>query len=125
MLRWSIFFKFVSLIYKVHFFSVTNITVCWGLCNLCRKVNVSTDQSSTYSYSRTKPKISLTANRTVNGEFLDHQRGDCAGTDVNKMHTQAWWNISLPDLAIIYKINLMFRENGKFVNPEFGTYKPS
>uniref|UniRef100_K1QST5 Uncharacterized protein n=1 Tax=Magallana gigas TaxID=29159 RepID=K1QST5_MAGGI len=36
--------------------------------------------------------------------------GDCAGTNVDGTHKQAWWNISLPDLANIYKINLMFRE---------------
>nr|XP_034313602.1 uncharacterized protein LOC105320538 [Crassostrea gigas] len=90
---------------------LTTITVCRGLCNLGRLENVRTDQSSTYKYDQTFHNIELTADRAVNGRFLNHSGGDCAGTDVSKKHTQAWWNISLPDPAIIYKINLMFREN--------------
>lgn len=99
-------------------FSVTNITICRGLCNLGSLENVRTDQSSTYRYSSTYNYTYLTADRAVNGKFLVHEAGDCAGTDVLKIYNQSWWNISLPDLADIYKINLMFRQNCKFANPE-------
>nr|XP_034313215.1 uncharacterized protein LOC105333579 isoform X2 [Crassostrea gigas] len=86
----------------------TNINVCWSLCNLCRRVNVTTDQSSMYIF--TEFKIKLTADRAIDGKFQNFTNGDCAGTNVDRKHKQAWWNISLPDLANIYKINLMFRE---------------
>lgn len=92
------------------------------MCNLCRRVNVSKNQSSYYKYANGKR---LTADRAVDGKFLNHREGDCAGTSVDGIHKQSWWNISLPDLAIIYKINLMFRENCKFVNPEFDVYRPA
>lgn len=97
---------------------MTTITVCRGLCNLGRLGNVTTDQSSTYRYTEKYNYIKLTADRAVNGKFLNHSGGDCAGTDVYGVYNLSWWNISLPDPAIIYKINLMFRENSKFVNPE-------
>lgn len=91
--------------------------------NLCNQGNVTTNQSSTYRYAAEDPKIDLTADRAVNGKFLNHRGGDCAGTNVDGIHIEAWWNISLPDLAIIYKINLMFRQDSKFVNPEFDAYR--
>lgn len=72
---------------------------------------MSTGQSSYYRY--TASNINLTADRAVDGMFINHTRGDCAGTNTDKTYTQAWWNISLPDLADIYKINLMFREGCK------------
>lgn len=72
---------------------------------------MSTAQSSYYRY--TASNINLTADRAVDGMFINHTRGDCAGTNTDKTDTQAWWNISLPDLADIYKINLMFREKSK------------
>lgn len=118
------FFKLVliSSIYNVHFyFSVTNITGCWGLCNLCRQVNVSTAQSSYYRHTARNININLTANRAVNGKFLDHNGGDCAGTSTDKNNKWAWWKISLPDMTYIYKINLMFRENSTFIIPENNT----
>lgn len=110
------FFHYINCsysIYKIHFFSATSITVCWGLCNLCTRVNVSTGQSSYYRYTDPNININLTADRAVNGEFQNHRRGDCAGTNTETQYMQAWWNISLPDLADIYKINLMFREGCK------------
>lgn len=115
---WMFFFLFPQLtIYIfVFFFTVTNITVCWGLWNLCRRVNVTTDQWSYYRYTQTN--INLTADRAVNGKFLEHKEGHCAGTNIDGNNKPAWWNISLPDLADIYKINLMFRQNCKFANPE-------
>lgn len=117
--RWM-FFLFPQLtIYIFGFFPVTNITVCWGLCNLCRRVNVTTEQSSYYRF--TKININLTADRAVNGKFLDHNGGDCAGTSTDKNNKWAWWKISLPDMAYIYKINLMFRENSTFIIPENNT----
>lgn len=54
--------------------------------------------------------IYLTADEAVNGKFLNYWEGDCAGTNTDRAHKQAWWNISLPDLAVINKINLMFRK---------------
>lgn len=101
---------------------MTTITVCRGLCNLGRLGNVTTDQSSTYTYTEQYNYIKLTADRAVNGRFLKHTEGDCAGTNVYGVYNLSWWNISLPDPAIIYKINLMFRENSKFVNQEYDTY---
>lgn len=46
---------------------------------------------------------------------LEHEAGDCAGTNIDEENKLAWWKISLPDLADIYKINLMFRQGCKFV----------
>lgn len=74
---------------------------------------MSTGQSSYYRY--TENKINLTADRAVNGKFLEHEAGDCAGTNIGEENKLAWWKISLPDLADIYKINLMFRQGCKFV----------
>lgn len=52
---------------------------------------------------------------------LEHEAGDCAGTNIDEENKLAWWNISLPDLADIYKINLMFRQGCKFVIPKNNT----
>lgn len=82
---------------------------------------MSTGQSSYYRYIATNND--LTADRAVNGRFLLHEAGDCAGTNIDDTNKPAWWNISLPDLAIIYKINLMFREISKLVNLEFDVYR--
>lgn len=80
---------------------------------------MSTGQSSYYRY--TENKINLTADRAVNGKFLEHEAGDCAGTNIDEENKLAWWNISLPDLADIYKINLLFRQGCKFVIPKNNT----
>lgn len=72
---------------------------------------MSTGQSSFYRYTHSTINISLTANRAIDGKFQKHIKGDCAGTNTEGIFNQSWWNISLPDLAFIYKINLMFREN--------------
>ncbi|XP_078334144.1 uncharacterized protein LOC111133852 isoform X4 [Crassostrea virginica] len=78
------------------------------VCNLCLLPNVVTNLSSTYYY--TEFKIELNASLAVNGKYQNHKEGDCAGTNVKRNFTNAWWNISLPGLATIYKVNLLFRE---------------
>lgn len=93
-------------------FTVTTISACSGLCNLCRLENVTTDQSSVYIYSDRNDE--LTSRQAIDGKFQNH-RTDCAGTWVISEYIEAWWKIILPDLANIYKINLMFRENSKLI----------
>ena len=82
------------------------------VCNLCRLPNVVTNSSSAYIYTQTN--IKLNASRAVDGEYQSHANGDCAGTKVSKTFARAWWNVILPGLATIYKVNLLFRENSKF-----------
>ena len=82
------------------------------VCNLCFLPNVVTTSSSAYIYTDTDKK--LDANLAIDGKYQIH-RNDCAGTNVRQIFTNAWWNISLPGLATIYKVNLMFRENSKFL----------
>ena len=82
------------------------------VCNLCRLPNVVTTSSLTYYY--TYFRIELNASLAVNGKYQNHSNGDCAGTNVGITFTNAWWNISLPGLATIYKVNLLFREKCKF-----------
>ena len=82
------------------------------VCNLCRLPNVTTNSSSRYRYTNS---IELIASLAVNGKYQNHGNGDCAGTNVGINFTNAWWNISLPGLATIYKVNLLFREKCKFL----------
>lgn len=102
----------VSLFTDTYFFSVTIVTSCLGFCNLSW-LKTNSSQSSTYIYEHFKPKVRLTAEKAVDGRFLNHTLGECAGTKIKKTE-EVWWTISLPELSNIYKINLMFRENCKF-----------
>lgn len=102
--------------YWVSFWGViyfTNVTFCLGLCNLSRLKQNSTSQSSVYTYENENPKVPLTAEKAVDGKFLNHIKGECAGTGTQQddIVKPAWWKIALPELSNIYKINLMFREN--------------
>lgn len=101
----------VSLFTDTYFFSVTIVTSCLGFCNLSW-LKTNSSQSSTYIYEHFKPKVRLTAEKAVDGRFLNHTLGECAGTKI-KNTEEVWWTISLPELSNIYKINLMFRENCK------------
>lgn len=93
-------------------FTVTTISACLGLCNLCRLENVITSQSSSYILLiRNK---TFTSRQAIDGKFQNHWR-NCAGTGVDETYNEAWWKITLPDLATIYKINLMFREKSKLI----------
>ena len=96
------------------FFTGLNSSGGSKLCNLCRLPNVVTNSSSTYRYTK-YPIIELNASLAVNGKYQNHREGDCAGTDVGRNFTRAWWSVSLPGLATIYKVNLLFRENSKFL----------
>ncbi|XP_052695163.1 uncharacterized protein LOC128173494 isoform X2 [Crassostrea angulata] len=97
-------FYWVSLLGVIYF---TTISACLGLCNLCRLENVITSQSSSYILLiRNK---TFTSRQAIDGKFQNHWR-NCAGTGVDETYNEAWWKITLPDLANIYKINLMFRE---------------
>lgn len=68
-----------------------------------------------YTYENENPKVPLTAEKAVDGKFLNHIKGECAGTGTQQddIVKPAWWKIALPELSNIYKINLMFRENCK------------
>lgn len=100
-------------------FTVTTISACLGLCNLCRLENVTTDQSSVYIYS--VGNYELTSRKAIDGRFQNHST-DCAGTGVSSDYIEAWWEIILPDLANIYKINLMFREKSKLIHYQGSMY---
>ncbi|XP_062620854.1 uncharacterized protein LOC134282461 [Saccostrea cucullata] len=79
------------------------------ICNLGKLQNETASMSSVYRYSSTN--LSLNAWRALDGKFRDHMKGDCAGTNVDRKYTYAWWNITLSPMSIIYKINIIFRKN--------------
>ncbi|XP_062577612.1 uncharacterized protein LOC134239447 [Saccostrea cucullata] len=78
-----------------------------GICNLGKLQKETASMSSVYSYD----DIALIAAKALNGKFRDHRNGDCAGTNVVERYDHAWWNIMLPPMSIIHKINIIFREN--------------
>ncbi|XP_078334145.1 uncharacterized protein LOC111133852 isoform X5 [Crassostrea virginica] len=81
------------------------------VCNLCTLPDVETNSSAIYTYTQLNPQIPLYANRSVDQKYQNHSRGDCFGSKTEGTFTRAWWSISLPGLATIYKVNLLFREN--------------
>nr|XP_022338198.1 uncharacterized protein LOC111133804 isoform X2 [Crassostrea virginica] len=81
------------------------------VCNLCSLPDVETNSSEIYIYENFIPKLHLYANRSVDQEYQNHSIGDCFGSVDRDSINKAWWSISLPNRATIYKVNLLFREN--------------
>nr|XP_022338772.1 CUB and sushi domain-containing protein 3-like [Crassostrea virginica] len=81
------------------------------VCNLCTLPDVKTNSSAIYTYLNENPQIPLYANRSVDQKYQNHLKGDCFGSKTEGNFTRAWWSISLPGLATIYKVNLLFRAN--------------
>nr|XP_022338234.1 uncharacterized protein LOC111133832 [Crassostrea virginica] len=81
------------------------------VCNLCSLPDVETKSSDIYIYTPPHPYLPLYANRSVDQEYQNHSNGDCFGSADSYSINRAWWSISLPNGATIYKVNLLFREN--------------
>ena len=86
------------------------------VCNLCRLPNVDTRSSAIYKYEKTSDQryIPLNASLAVDQKYQNHSNGDCFGSKTGEPFDKAWWSISLPGQATIYKVNLLFREKSKF-----------
>ena len=86
------------------------------MCNLCSLPGAETHSSDFYTYTATLeiPYTPLYANRSVDQKYQNHRKGDCFGSKDDTNIDRAWWNISLPNRATIYKVNLLFRESCKF-----------
>nr|XP_022338211.1 E-selectin-like [Crassostrea virginica] len=82
------------------------------VCNLCRLPNVDTNSSDIYEYKKTDKQryIPLYASLAVDQKYQNHSNGDCFGSKTGGPFPRAWWSISLPGQATIYKVNLLFRE---------------
>nr|XP_022338245.1 uncharacterized protein LOC111133841 isoform X1 [Crassostrea virginica] len=80
------------------------------VCNLCSLPGAETHSSDIYNYTK-NPYTPLYPNRSVDHKYQNHRKGDCFGSKDDRNIDTAWWSISLPGLATIYKVNLLFREN--------------
>ena len=108
--------KYIGIIH-LFLFSFTGQRASSGstVCNLCSLPNVETSSSAIYTYTDPEPDIPLYANRSIDQKYQNHSNGDCFGSKTGDKIDTAWWSISLSGLATIYKVNLLFREQSKFL----------
>jgi hypothetical protein len=76
--------------------------------NHTRETNI----SSIYQYSDTLGNQLTIPENALDGKYSD-SRFDCAGSIVQQPVPEAWWQVTLKSISKIFKVNLVFRNDGE------------